>query len=392
MAARVCRRPILAVAAIAALSLAFTAVPLPAQSYKVLFDFSTGAQPVGGLFLLENGPDLDLLGTTTRGGSGVGTFFTYVPLTNAFFESPFDASTGTVPASHPSVRLGLAPFGTTQAGGASGLGTIWWFPDIALGIQSIHDFAGGDGSRPLAPLVDDPGEPIYGFFGTTVRGGASDRGVLFHLKQGQVGFDFTVLHNFDGAGGAFPLGSVLLAADGFLYGTTSGGGANALGTIYRVETSGNNFQVVHDFVADDGISPVSELIQASDGNLYGTAMSGGKKSRGTVFGFDPKTLKFSVIHDFKGGDGMLPTSAVLEGSDGFLYGTASLGGAHGQGTIFRLETSGKHFKVQHDFTGADGAQPTFSVLVEDAAGKHIYGTTSQGGANGGGVLFELRPK
>jgi uncharacterized repeat protein (TIGR03803 family) len=148
----------------------------------VLHDFPSGAQPVGGLFLLEKSPDLDLLGTTTRGGGGGdGTFFTYVPLTNAFFEDPFDASTGTVPASHPSVRLGLAPFGTTQAGGANGLGTIWWFPDIALGIVPIHDFAGGDGSRPtLSVLVEDAaGKHIYG---TASQGGANGGGVLFELR------------------------------------------------------------------------------------------------------------------------------------------------------------------------------------------------------------------
>jgi len=391
MTARARWIPNLAVATIVVLGLAFNAVPLSGQSYKVLLDFPSGAQPVGGLFLLEGGGDVNLLGTTTNGGSGDGTFFSFLPSTSAFIEFAFSASTGATPLAHPFARLGLAPFGTTQTGGANGLGTIWWFPDIVLGIVPIHDFAGGDGSHPWAPLVDDPNAPIYGFFGTTVRGGAGDQGVLFHIGQGQAGFDYAVLHDFAGAGGAFPLGSVLLAADGFLYGTTSGGGANGLGTIYRVETSGNSFEVVHDFTFADGVSPASELIQASDGNLYGTAMLGGAKLRGTVFRFDPSNLKFSVIHNFKGGDGALPTSAVLQGSDGLLYGTASLGGAHGHGTIFRLATSGQQFAVQHFFTGADGSQPTLSVLVEDALG-HVYGTTFRGGANGGGVLFELTPR
>src|SRR5262245_14632193 len=130
MVARARRISILAVAAIVTLGLVFTAHPLPAPSYKVLFDFSSGDQPVGGLFLLESGGDRLLLGTTTRGG-GDGTFFTFLPLVSVYDEFAFNASTGTTPASHPFVRLGLAPFGTTQAGGANGHGTIWWFPDIA---------------------------------------------------------------------------------------------------------------------------------------------------------------------------------------------------------------------------------------------------------------------
>ncbi len=174
--------------------------------------------------------------------------------------------------------------------------------------------------------------------------------------------------------GQLPVSGLIQASNGSLYGTSYNGP-------YRIDPDGSNYAALHYMSGEYCYT----LIQASDGYLYG-------ESLGQLFKLDLTGADFSILRSLGGADGFSagPLGGPLaEGLDGLLYGTAEVGGANGGGTIFRLDKSGGHFKVVHDFSGPDGTRPV-SGLVRDASGM-LYGTTSGGGVNGDGVIFRLNP-
>jgi uncharacterized repeat protein (TIGR03803 family) len=145
-----------------------------------------------------------------------------------------------------------------------------------------------------------------------------------------------VLHKFVGGNdGSVPLRGIIRDAYGNLYGTTTGGGANGNGTIFKVSQTGK-LSVLHAFAADEGTYPFGELIQDAYGNLYGTTNGGGTLGYGTVFRLS-KTGKLSVLHTFSGrSDGANPVAGVVVDAKGTLYGSTSSGGANHHGTVYKL--------------------------------------------------------
>lgn len=216
---------------------------------------------------------------------------------------------------------------------------------------------------------------------------------------------FSTLYSFTGGSdGAYPLGGLIQASDGNLYGTTtysSASGASGLGgfgTVFRITTAGQ-LQTLYTFTGgDDGANPSGRLVQASDGNLYGTTAYGGASGQGThghgtVFRI---TLsgQLTTIYSFTGGsDGGYIASGLIQARDGYLYGAAEAGGDYGStsggyGTVFRISTLGA--LSAFSFTGGEqGANPVGS-LVQDTNG-YIYGTTDAGGGdygnNADGIAF-----
>jgi uncharacterized repeat protein (TIGR03803 family) len=196
---------------------------------------------------------------------------------------------------------------------------------------------------------------------------------------------FEVVHTFQ-AGGT-PLATLLDGGDGYFYGSTSQGGTRDLGTIFRTDAAGN-FVTVHSFQGPEGAGPVGRLIRGSDGFFYGTTSNGGVSLYyGTVFRMDASGA-VTVLYSFQfGADGASPAAGLVEGSDGFFYGTASIGGAPGSyGTIFRVSAAGE-FGVLHAFVGTDGAYP-LAELVFGLDGA-LYGTTQNGGTYGAGTVFRV---
>jgi uncharacterized repeat protein (TIGR03803 family) len=196
---------------------------------------------------------------------------------------------------------------------------------------------------------------------------------------------FTVLYTFNGGSdGGFPAGDLIFGVGGDLYGTTYRGGANGMGTIFRLSTSGQQ-RVIYSFKGNpDGAYPVSGLTRDTVGNLYGTTFFGGE-FYGTAFKLDTSSAE-SLLYTFTGGaDGYGGRGTLLRDPVGNLFGTTQYGGAD-YGAIFRIDTAGKQ-KVVYTFTGgADGAYPV-SGLIRDSSGN-LYGT-ARGGGNGCGVLFKL---
>jgi uncharacterized repeat protein (TIGR03803 family) len=246
----------------------------------------------------------------------------------------------------------------------------------------LHTFFGRGGRVPVAGVIQDAEGNLYG---TTAGGGAPDLGTVFKLsKTGK----FTVLHSFaGGSDGAAPDGGVIRDASGNLYGTTAKGGAGNLGTVFEVDTTGKE-TVLFSFGGLRGRQPVAGVIQDAEGNLYGTTSQGGANLVGTVFKLS-KTGKETVLYNFCSqsgcADGYSPRAGVIRDSQGNLYGTTSLGGNNqcneGCGTVFKLSRTGK-LTVLYAFQGntngqMDGSFPVAGVIL-DASGN-IYGTTAYGG-------------
>jgi len=204
---------------------------------------------------------------------------------------------------------------------------------------------------------------------------------------------FTTLHNFNYTDGDDPQGSLVQATNGNLYGTTYGGGANGAGTVFKITPSGT-LTTVYSFCAQSGCSdgeyPYTALVQATNGSLYGTTTGGGAYGDGTVFKITTGGA-LTTLHSFDGTDGYLPETAMVQATNGNLYGTTDQGGANGAGTVFTITESGTlttlySFCSQSGCT--DGKYP-FSSLVQATNGD-LYGTTFEDGA-GYGTVFKITP-
>jgi uncharacterized repeat protein (TIGR03803 family) len=228
------------------------------------------------------------------------------------------------------------------------------------------------------------------FYGTADHGGADPdtgpNGSVFKMTSDGT---FTVLHLFDGATeGSNPSGAALVqAADRALYGITSAGGTGGGGSVFRI-TSDGAFTVLHQFAggAMDGATPVAALIQAADGNLYGTTYSGGTANAGTIFKMTTAGT-ITLLYSFAGGtaDGATPTAALIQAGDGTFYGTTASGGAANAGTLFRM-TAHSAVSIVHAFTGGDDAAPNGLIRASDG---NLYGTTQSIFAPYPGEIFQL---
>ncbi len=208
---------------------------------------------------------------------------------------------------------------------------------------------------------------------------------------------FTTLYSFcsrqNCADGADPLAGLVQANDGNLYGTTSAWGANNYGTLFEITPSGV-LTTLYTFCSQqncaDGATPRGRLVRAADGNLYGTTAYGG--NGGTVFRVAATgvlTTIYSFCSQLNCPDGSYPQAGLAQGTDGNFYGTTRSGGAHGNnGTVFKITPSGT-LTTLHSFNGVDGENPV-AALVQGTDGN-FYGTTQLGGANSWGTVFKITP-
>ena len=214
---------------------------------------------------------------------------------------------------------------------------------------------------------------------------------------------FKTLVNFDGTNGLGPQAPLIQGTDGNLYSTTVYGGSSTncsggCGTVFKIGTEGK-LTTLHSFNGTDGAELYGGLVQATDGNFYGTTRYGGTSTNcegvgcGSVFKITPAG-KLTTIFNFHGvSDGFWPVAGLVQGTDGNLYGTTSFGGTSGYcgtgcGTVFKISTAGK-LSTLHSFGGTDGYSPE-ATLVQGTNGS-FYGTTEEYGANGYGTIFEITP-
>jgi len=359
---------------------------------KVLYNFTgalDGNDPDSRLVMDAEG---NLYGTTFDGGAfNAGTVFKLRP--NGV-QSVLYSFTGGKDGGFPTGDLILESdngglVGTTEAGGDHNVGTIFSVDRNGGGETVDYSFTGSsDGANPVGGLIEDGSFNLYG---TTKNGGDASFGTVFELVP--FGGGFKLLHTFTaGSDGANPEGSLVMDADGNLYGTTLEGGALNQGTVFRVTPRGKE-KVLHSFDGtNDGRFPTSGLAIDFDGNLYGTMPGGGQNIAGTLYRMS-KSGKIKVLHAFSGGDdGGNPVGTPLLGGDGDVYGVTFMGGAGDAsvGTVFKLSPSGKE-KVLHSFDADvnvdDGFKPSGGLIMDDAG--TLYGVTSTGGTSGAGTVFRV---
>ena len=411
------------------------ALPSAAQE-SILYSFAggptDGSRPEAGLIFDAQG---NLYGTTTQGGAyGNGAVFELSPKegggwTKTVLRSFNQGTDG-------SSLLGSLVFdkdgnlyGTASYGGLNGGGTVFELSPGAGGVwifKVLYSFGPGNGngesgpSYPEANLILDSDGNLYG---TSESGGHDNFGTVFELSPSTGGeWTLNVLHTFytgpnASNDGQFPYGGLIFDAEGNLYGTTSGGGANGSlnGTVFELSPAGGGSwteKVLWSFNTPsngDATHPAAALVFDAKGNLYGTGSQGGNTGTndGAVFELSPGAdgaWTEKVLWNFAGGpsDGSQPWDTLILDAQGNLYGTTIHGGPNGYavqgcycgGTVFELSpaTGGawkENILYSFEATGTAGFNP-WDGLVADAAGN-LYGTTGDNASNfyQNGTVFEL---
>lgn len=223
------------------------------------------------------------------------------------------------------------------------------------------------------------------FYGTTSSGGPYGAGTVFKMTTNG---SLTRLYFFTGGNdGANPFAGLARASDGNFYGTTGHGGTNGYGTVFKITTNGVLTKLYSFTGGNDGADPEGALVQGTDGNLYGTTYSGGLFAYGGVFKITTNGA-FTRLYSFTGGnDGANPYSALVQGSDGNFYGTAGYGGTNDYGTLFKI-TVGGVFTRLHLFTGSDDGSSPNGGLTQGSDGS-FYGTANDGGTDDHGTVFKI---
>jgi uncharacterized repeat protein (TIGR03803 family) len=286
-------------------------------------------------------------------------------------------------------------YGTTYLGGSNGDGTVFKMsPSGAL--TTLHNFGGVDGSQPLAGLAAGSDG---NFYGTTNLGGSHNAGSVFKISPSG---EFTTLHSFCSktgcADGQNSYAGLIQASDGNLYGTTLSGGFHGDGTVFKI-TKGGTFSTLYSFCSKsgcaDGEFPQTGLVQASNGNLYGTTILGGADGSGTIFELSLSgalTTLYSACSQSGCPDGNYLYAPLIQAKDGNLYGTMQIGGARNSGTIFKITLSGT-LTALYSFCSqpacADGQYPAAGLV--QATNGNLYGTTADGGSHGDGTVFNIAP-
>ncbi len=402
------------------------------DSMIMSFNGANGAAPYGNFVQAGNGL---LYAMTLNGGTNnMGVLFSYNPATGKdSVLVNFSGANGATPYGDLFQTPNGLLYGVTSAGGANGYGTIFYY-NINTGKDSVlFSFNNTDGSSPYGKLLL-ASDGLY--YGLTVYGGTSQDGVIFSFDPSTR--TETVLVNFNGTNGQNPPGSLIQAKNGLLYGLTQGGGTY-VGVLFSYNISTHTETVLKNLTAGTGYSPTGSLFQAGNGLLYGLTLLGGANGSGTIFSFDTATKVYTLLHSFANTDGSYPCNSLIQGSDGLLYSTASTGGRFNGGTLYSFNTVTSKDSILYNFgaginsnvncitlasngllygithiggtfnlgevirynpnNGADsvifnfndtlGGSPDAELM--QAGNGLIYGTASQGGKYGKGVLFSIDP-
>jgi uncharacterized repeat protein (TIGR03803 family) len=345
---------------------------------------------------------------TNFGGRPTGVFWNsnFQPILFAFGEN----SDGASPLGGL-VLSGNTLYGSTPSGGIWDNGTVFRINTDGAGFMNLHSFAitpaypkpqiNVDGANPSSGLILS-GRTLYG---TAPSGGVWGNGTVFAVNTDGTGF--TNLHSFTAGSGSYPNltnndgawpQTELVMSGTTIYGSTESGGIWGNGTVFAINSDGTGFTNLHNFAAgsgniasltnSDGANPYG-ILRLSGNTLYGTAPSGGNWGSGTVFAVNIDGTGFKTLHHFTATtsgtniDGKFPYGVFL--SENTLYGTTSNGGNSGKGVLFRMNTDGEGFMTLHVFQGTDGVFPNDLILL----GTTIYGTTSGGGNSGNGTVFAV---
>jgi uncharacterized repeat protein (TIGR03803 family) len=365
------------------------------------FQDTDGSEPYNSLIQATDG---NLYGTTDANGAySGGTVFKITPSGTLTTLYNFCSKSSCIDGSNAGALVQGTDgnfYGTAASGGTSGSGTVFKITKSGM-LTTLYSFCSQvgctDGASPYAWLIQGTDG---NFYGTAASGGMSSGGTVFKITPGGT---LTTLYNFcskvDCTDGASPYAGLIQATDGNFYGTTFKGGGPGYGTVFKITKSGK-LTTLYSFCSQvgctDGASPTAGLIQATDGNFYGTTMNGanGTSNAGTVFKIT-SSGKLTTLYDFvNNGEGIFPVAGLVEGTDGSLYGATSVSGAYGGGTVFEITMSGK-LTTLYSFCSqvqggicTDGEYPSAALLLD--TNGNFYGTTQNGGSDyNAGTVFSL---
>jgi uncharacterized repeat protein (TIGR03803 family) len=346
--------------------------------YSVLLDFdlTNGDKPYGSLTPLGK----ELYGMTFYGNN----IFSIDTSGNGFKNLlNFNGADGARPTGSLILSGGVF-YGMTEDGGANGYGNIFSIDTNGNNIKDLFDFDGTNGKNPFGSLILS-GKVLYGM--TELGLPPHIYGNIFSIDTD--GSNFKVLLYFNDTNGAYPDGTLTLSGK-ILYGMTFGGGTNNIGCVFSIDTDGNGYKDLLNFNGTNGAEPEGSLVYAT-GVLYGMTSDGGANFDGCVFSIDTNGTRYKDLFDFNGSNGWLPYGDLtLSGS--LLFGMTYYGGlgitvhSNGYGCIFSIDTNGTRFKNLFYFDSINGELPFGDLTI---SGSVLYGMTSEGGANGEGVVFKL---
>ena len=381
------------------LALAVVTVPTHAQTESLLYSFCPPKGCTDGKYpdfvALVMDAKGNLYGTTQNGGAHFdGTVFRVTPSgQEEFYSFKNNGMDGVGPAYGLVFDKQGNLYGTTWGGGLFGYGTV--FKISPAGVETVlHSFneGAGDGANPEGAMVIDATGNLYG---ATQNGGTNclpaGCGSVFQITPtGEV----TILYSFsnNGTDGIYPGAGLALDTNGNLYGTTGAGGTNNKGTVFELSPS-NVETILHSFDQNgaDGHNPgYAPLVLDREGNIYGTTAVGGAQDLGTAFKVTPSGVE-TILHSFGANnqDGQFPYGGLVLDPAGNLFGTTDLGGPNEEGTVFKLTPSGAE-TIIYSFAGYlnDGQNPSGSLLIAKGS---IYGVAQAGGATGYGTVFKIAP-
>jgi uncharacterized repeat protein (TIGR03803 family) len=357
----------------------------PVLTTLVALNGTNGEGSTAGLIADSAG---NLFGTTIRGGTNnYGTAFEVAAGTHALstlvnfgYTAGYSARAGLIADASGNL------YGTTEEGGPGPIntatGTVFEIPAGTHTLSTFATFTTSIGAFPAGGVIADA---AGNFYGTTLQGGANGVGTVFKVAADT--HAISTLATFNTGNGGYPVAGLIADAAGNLYGTTNVGGANNDGTVFEISAETHALSTLVTFNGNNGAQPHAKLLADAAGNLYGTTFAGGASGYGTVFEIAAGTRALSTLVMFNSSNGANPEAGLIADADGNLYGTTQNGGAKNFGTAFEVAAGTHDISTMATFDFYNGANP-LGCLLADAAGN-LYGTTLADGPNGAGTVFEL---
>lgn len=340
-------------------TLATNTLTIPVQ-----FNFSSGSGPVGRMLKHANGL---FYGTTGVGGTNnSGVLFSFDPTNNQYVvRKNLGGADGATPLG-TLCESGGKLYGTCRDGGASGSGTIFEFDPATNTFTKKIDLTTVLGQQPRVGLTKGSNAKLYL---PTGAGGTFGLGTIIEYVPSTNAV--TKVHDFALSDGSDAEAELYLANDGNLYGVQSASGVFSGGTLYRYSTSTNTFSKLYDFDGIQGGTPLGAIVQAPNGKLYGICSENGLFDPGVIYSWDPTTSVYSEEYPLIQTEGESSQAALLVGTDGNLYGTCVQGGTNGFGTVFRFNPNASAYTVLKNFTGIDGRTPLDGLASETVPASNI---------------------
>ncbi len=334
-----------------------------------------------------------LFGMTQRGGTnGIGTIFKINEDSSGFqVVYSFDSLTGYSPLGTFIQATNGKLYGVTEYGGLYNNGVLFSFDPVTYSYINLHNFNYDsiDGYYPWAGVIQASNGRLYG---TCIAGGTYGFGIIFSYDISLN--NYSILHNFNTPTGSDPSysGRLFQGINGKLYGMTEFGGITSEGEIFSFDITNNTYDTLFNFNSfnNNGYNPIGGIIQANNGKLYGMTSIGGQANRGTLFSYDLSATSFTDLYYF-GYQNITSShswSTLLQASDGLLYGNNGDGQIYG--VLFSFNPDSNILTARHFYDGNNGRSPINNSLIQGSGGM-IYGMTHIGGNTNSGVIFSFDP-